>query len=309
MTNTDFEKIVDTSDEWIVSRTGIKERHIASDDISCADMSFEACKNALEMSGLSNNDIDLLIVGTVTPDYRLPSTACVIQEKLGIPNAVAFDIVSACTGFINGLSIADSFIRTGTYKNALVVGTEKLSSITNYNDRNTCVLFGDGAGAAVVTADTTGHGIISSLLRSDGTLQDLICIKVGGTVNPYTPDFKYDGSDKIYMNGSEVFKVAVKHMCHAAEYVVKEAGINPSDISIVIPHQANIRIIQALAKRLKVDMDKVFVNIHKYGNTSAASVPIALDEANRSGLIKEGDYVIMVAFGSGLIWGSSLVRW
>ncbi|MFC1475160.1 beta-ketoacyl-ACP synthase III [Candidatus Zixiibacteriota bacterium] len=309
MTNADFEKIVDTSDEWIVTRTGIKERRIASNGTHSSDMAVEACKQALEMSKIASEDIDLLIVGTVTPDYRLPSTACIVQEKMNLPNATAFDIVAACTGFLNGLSIANSYIQSGVYKNALVVGVEKLSSITNYDDRNTCVLFGDAAGASVLTASDDGSGVLSTFMKSDGKLRKLLWMEVGGSVNPYTKDYTYDGRDKVMMNGSDVFKVAVRQMCRAAEKVVHDAGIESSDISLIVPHQANIRIIEAIAKRMKVSMDKVYVNIEKYGNTSAASVPMALDEANRKGKIKPGDHILMVAFGGGLIWGSALVRW
>lgn len=309
MTNADFEKIVDTSDEWIVSRTGIKERHIANNGISCSDMAVEAAKQALESANCSDKDIDLLIVGTVTPDYRLPSNACLVQEKIGLPNAAAFDVVSACTGFINGLSIAASFIESERAQRALVIGAEHLSSITNYHDRGTCVLFGDAAGGVILEADTSGSGVISSFLRSDGKLRELLWIPVGGSLNPITPDFKFDESDKIFMAGSEVFKVAVREMCNAAEVVIEQAGITPDQIRWVIPHQANIRIIEALAKRLHVSRDRVYVNIERYGNTSAASVPLALDEVNRAGMLKRGDYVLMVAFGGGLIWGSTLVKW
>lgn len=309
MTNADLEKLVDTSDEWIVSRTGIKERRIADDRTASSDMAVEACREALKMADCANEDIDLLLVGTVTPDYRLPSVACVIQEKMGFPNAVAFDVVAACTGFINGLSIANAFLAAGTYKKVLVVGVDKLSSITNYTDRNTCILFGDAAGAAVLTAENNGHGVLSTFMKSDGKMRDWLWTKVGGVENPYTSDFAFDGSDKILMNGSDIFKVAVREMANAARIVLKEADVDPSEVSLVVPHQANIRIIDALVKRLKIDSSKVFLNIHKYGNTSAASVPLALDEANREGLIKSGDYVMMVAFGGGLIWGSALVKW
>lgn len=309
MTNEDFEKIVDTTDEWIVTRTGIKERRIAADNEAVSDMSVQAAKNAIEMAGVKNEDIELLIVGTVTPDYRLPSTACIMQEKMDLPNATAFDVVAACTGFINGLSIASSYIESGMVKTALVIGSEKLSSITNYEDRNTCVLFGDASGAAVLTASDDGSGVLSSYMRSNGKLRELLWIEDGGTVNPYTEESRIQHKDKIYMNGSDVFKVAVKEMCRAAEKVVKDAGISSEDIELIVPHQANIRIIEALAKRLKVGMDRVYVNIQNYGNTSAASVPMALDEANRAGKLKQGDHVVMVAFGGGLIWGSSLVRW
>lgn len=309
MTNADFEKIVDTSDEWIVSRTGIRERRIAGNGTMCSDMAVEACRNALEMAKCSVDKIDLLILGTVTPDYRLPSTACVVQEKMGLPNAACYDIVAACAGFINGLHVATCQIEAGRAKKALVVGVEKLSSFTNYGDRNTCVLFGDAAGAAVVSAEDSEAGVISTFMRSNGSMRELLWAEVGGAVKPYTSDYAYDGRDKIMMNGSDVFKIAVREMARACEQVISDAGIKPSDIALIVPHQANIRIIEALAKRLKVGLDKVFINIEKYGNTSSASVPLALDEANRSGRLKPGDYVLMVAFGGGLIWGSALVRW
>jgi len=309
MTNADFEKIVDTSDEWIVTRTGIHERRIARNGISTSDMAAAACKNALEMAGCANEEVDLLITGTVTPDYRLPSNACVVQEKIGLPNAVAFDVVAACAGFLNGLSIAQCYIESGKHKKVLVVGVEKLSSFTNYKDRNTCVLFGDAAGAVVLEASDNGSGIISTFMKSDGNLRPLLWAEVGGTLNPYELNRDPEGRDKITMAGSDVFKVAVREMSKAAEVVIKEAGLTSSDITLFVPHQANIRIIDAMAKRLKIDKSKVFLNLEKYGNTSAASVPLALDEANRQGRLKPGDYVVMVAFGGGLIWGAALTRW
>lgn len=309
MTNTDLEKLVDTSNEWIVSRTGIHTRRVAPDDVSCADMAVEAAKNALEMAGRSHIEIDLLICGTVTPDYRLPSNACVIQEKMGLPNAVAFDVVSACTGFINGLSVANSLIASGQHERALVIGAEKLSSIVNWSDRNTCVLFGDGAGAVVLEADASDRGVVSTFLKSDGSMRDWLWIKAGGCETPIGPEFEFDGTDKILMNGSDVFKVAVREMVKATQSALERANLTPDDIALFVPHQANIRIIEAMAKRLGIDMDRVFLNIDKYGNTSAASVPLALDEANRAGMLKPGDHVLMVAFGGGLIWGSAIVKW
>jgi len=309
MTNADFEKIVDTSDEWIITRTGIKERHIAEDDVTSADMAMEAAKKAMDMAGCTHEDIDLIISGTVTPDYRLPSNSCVMQEKMGFPNAVAFDVVAACAGFINGLSIANSYISSGQHKRALVIGTEKLSYFTNYQDRNTCVLFGDAAGAVVVEPSENGSGVLSTFMKSDGSMRPYLWSRVGGSRNPYSPDFAYDGSDKIWMSGSDVFKVAVKEMARAVTRVIDDAGLKPDDIALFVPHQANIRIIEAMSKRLGIGMDRVYLNIQKYGNTSSASVPLALDEANREGRIKPGDYVAMVAFGGGLIWGSALVRW
>ena len=301
--------MVDTTDEWIVSRTGIRERRHADKDIDNSDMAVAACRAALEMSGTKPEEVDLIIVGTVTPDYLLPSTACVVQEKMGLISAAAFDIVAACTGFINGLSIGNAFIQTGQYKKALIVGSERLTSITNFNDRGTCVLFGDAAGAVVLEPTTTEHGILSTHLRSDGRLREMLWIPYGGSKNPYQSDYTYDGTNKVTMNGSEVFKVAVREMGKAAEYVVKEAGLDYSDISLFVPHQANIRIIEAMAKRMHLSMDKVMMNIDKYGNTSAGSVPLALDEANRAGRIKSGDNIVMVAFGGGLIWGAAAVKW
>lgn len=309
MTNADFEEIVDTSDEWIVSRTGIRERRIAGPEISCADMAAEASRRAMAMAGCAPEDIDLVINGTVTPDYRLPSNACTVQEQLELPNAVAFDVTAACAGFINGLSVANSLIMTGQYRRALVIGSEKLSTITNYADRATCVLFGDGAGAVVLEPSEDEHGVASTFLRSKGSLREWLWIKSGGCRHPYTMEFAFDGSDKIWMNGSDVFKVAVREMCNATTKVLEEAGITADRVKLLVPHQANIRIIDAVAKRLRISDDKIYKNIEKYGNTSAASVPIALDEANREGRLQPGDYVVMVAFGSGLIWGAALVRW
>ncbi|HEX2897310.1 MAG TPA: beta-ketoacyl-ACP synthase III [candidate division Zixibacteria bacterium] len=308
MTNADFERIVETSDEWITTRTGIKERRIAN-GVATSDMAVAASRAALDMARVANEDIEMVILATVTPDYRLPSAACVVQEKMNFPNAAAFDVVAACAGFINGLSIASSYIENGNIKKALVIGVEKLSAFTNYKDRNTCVLFGDAAGAVVVSAEEGESGVLSSYIKSDGKYRTLLWAEIGGSLNPYTESYEYDGRDKIMMNGSDVFKIAVKEMGNAAVKVIENAGLKASDISLIVPHQANIRIVEALAKRLKLDMDKVFLNIEKYGNTSAASVPLALDQANRTGRLKQGDYIVMVAFGGGLTWGASLVRW
>ena len=308
MTNADLEKIVDTSDEWIASRTGIRERRIANGMVT-SDLAVIAATNALEMSGTAKDEIEMIILGTVTPDYRLPSAACVVQQKMVLNNAAAFDVAAACTGFINALSIASSYIENGNIKKALVIGVEKLSTFTNFKDRNTCVIFGDGAGAVVVSAEEGDRGIINSFIKSDGRYLKLLWSEVGGAANPYSESFDFNGTDKIMMNGSDIFKIAVREMSNATLKVINDAGLTVDDISIVVPHQANIRIIESLAKRIKISMDKVFLNIAKYGNTSAASVPLALDEANREGRIKDGDYVVMVAFGGGLIWGATLVKW
>jgi len=310
MMNAEFERILDTSDEWIVTRTGIRERRIADNGLAASDLAVAACRNALDRAGCSHEDIDLLIAATVTPDYRLPSMACVIQEKMGLPNAVAYDVVAACTGFIIGLQSARALIECGVYKKVLVVGAEKLSSLLNWSDRGTCVLFGDGAGAAVVAASEDGEsGVVSTFLRSDGSMRRLLWVPVGGSTAPHTPEFAFDGSDKIAMNGSDVFKIAVREMASAAQTVMDQAGIGPDDVALVVPHQANIRIIDALMRRLGISQDRVFLNIEKYGNTSAASIPIALDEASRGGRIRPGDHIVMVAFGGGLIWGAAVVKW
>ena len=308
MTNADFEKILDTSDEWIVSRTGIRERRLCVTENN-SDMAVAACKQALAMAGCANEEVDVLINGTVTPDYPLPSNACIVQEKMGLPNAACFDVLGACGGFLCGLGLGRSLIESGMYKKILVVGSEHLTSITNKADRGTYVLFGDGAGAVLLEASTDGHGIVSTFMKSDGNLREMLWIKNGGSKNPLTKDFPYDGSNKVFMDGSEVFKVAVREMGKAALKVVEDAGITPDQVTWLVPHQANLRIIEAIVKRLNMDPAKVYLNIEKYGNTSAASVPLALDECNRAGKIKPGDYVLMVAFGGGLFWSSALVKW
>jgi 3-oxoacyl-[acyl-carrier-protein] synthase-3 len=309
LTNKDLEQKVDTSDEWIISRTGIKERRICADDESLSDLAVAAGLKALEMSGKTPEEIDLVLVGTVTPDYRLPSAACVVQKKMNLINAGAMDIVAACAGFLHCLSIGNSFIRTGQYKNILIIGGEKLSSITDYTDRNTCVLFGDGAGAAVLSVSDDESGVLSTFLKSDGRLSDLLWIPEGGSNIPLN---KLNGDySKAYikMSGKEVFKHAVRQMADASKRVLAEAGLSAEDVSLMVPHQANMRIIDSTARRLGVPMDKVFLNIEKYGNTSAASVPLAFDEAVRLGRINKGDVVLMAAFGGGLTWASAVIRW
>ncbi|SYZ72385.1 3-oxoacyl-(acyl-carrier-protein) synthase III [Candidatus Zixiibacteriota bacterium] len=302
--------MVDTSDEWIRSRSGIVERRIAGKEVNNSDMSVAAAKAAMKMAGVKPEDIDLVMVGTVTPDYRVPSSACIVQKKMGLINAAAMDIVAACAGFINGLSVADAFIRSGTYRTILVIGTEKLSSITNYKDRNTCVLFGDGSGAVVVEATEENRGILSTYLKSDGRYTELLWIPDGGSYHPIQ-DLKCTGKEEIYikMNGSEIFKHAVRMMDEASQKALDLAGLKGEDVTMIVPHQANIRIIESLARRIGVSMDKVFVNIEKYGNTSSASVPIALNEALMAGRIKEGDIILVTAFGGGLTWASAVIKW
>ncbi len=309
MSNADLAMMVDTSDQWIRERTGIGERHIADDSITCSDMAAEAVRNAMSMANCAPADVDLVIDATITADYTLPSNACLIQEKLGLVNAVAFDVAAACTGFVAGLAIARGFIETGAYRKVVVVGSEKLSALTNWHDRTTCVLFGDAAGAVVLEPADNGSGILATFMKSDGSLREWLWVKTGGTKHPHTRDFSWDDSDKISMCGSEVFKVAVREMNRACLKVIEIAGVNPTDIALVVPHQANMRIIEGLAKRLKISPEKVVINIERYGNTSSASVPLALDEANRAGRIHPGDLVLMVAFGGGMIWGSALVKW
>lgn len=313
LTNADLERMVDTSDDWITTRTGIKERRIASKEMSGVDMSVKAVEIALSDAGWAPEDVQLLIVGTVTPDYRLPSNSCVIQERMGLVNAGTMDIAAACAGFIHGLAIASAFIESGQLERIVVVGVEKLSSITNYKDRGTCILFGDGAGATAVERTEEDRGVLASFLKSDGRLGKLLWIPVGGTVAPYQEAMRNgginNGEDCLAMNGSEVFKHAVRQMGDAALNVIKQANMTTEDINLVVPHQANIRIIEAVTKRLGVPDDRVFINIEKYGNTSSASVPLALDEARRSGRIKDGDNVLMIAFGGGLTWAAALVNW
>jgi 3-oxoacyl-[acyl-carrier-protein] synthase-3 len=310
LTNADLEKMVDTTDEWITTRSGIKERRIADKETAASDLSFEATKKAMEESKIKPEELDLIMIGTVTPDYLLPSTACILQDRLGAKNAAVMDIVAACSGFIYGLSVAQAFIYSGKYKTILVIGVEVLSKITNWNDRNTCVLFGDGAGAAIVQrTQENNKGILATYLRGDGSLANLLHIPVGGTRTPLTKENIDKGDQYIKMEGSEVFKSAVRSMGDAATRALKEANISAEQIDLLIPHQANIRIIEATAKRLKLPMEKVFVNIAKYGNTSAASIPIALDEARKSGRIKPGYITLLVAFGAGFTWGSAVIRW
>ncbi len=309
LTNYDLEKMVDTSDEWIITRTGIKERRIAEDGTGPSDLSLEASRIALKEANLEPGQIDLILLGTVTPDYLLPSTACILQDKLKAKNAAVLDIVAACSGFIYGLSIASAFIGMGQYRNVLVIGVETLSKITNWEDRNTCVLFGDGAGAAVVSATTEEKGILGTFLSGDGSLANLLHVAVGGAKVPLTRENFDLKQHYISMQGNEVFKSAVRAMEGAAKQIIQKVGLSSEEIDLLIPHQANIRIIEALARRLKVPMDKVYVNIDRYGNTSAASVPIALDEARKKGVIKEGSKTVLVAFGAGFTWGSAVIKW
>lgn len=309
LTNADLALMVDTSDEWITTRTGIKERRISSDGEYTSTFAIEAARNALAMAKISPEELDLIILGTVTPDFPFPSTACIIQNELGAHKAVAFDVSAACSGFIYGLSIADSFIRSGRSQKALVIGAEVLSRIVDWKDRNTCILFGDGAGAAVIEASVDQDGIRSTHIFSNGACWELLYQPGSGSRNPAADPATDPASFFIRMEGNEVYKHAVRGMEEAAMAALDANGIAASDISLFIPHQANRRIIDAIAKRLDLGADKVFVNLHRYGNTSSASIPIALDEANRNGRIAPGDLILLDAFGGGFTYGSALIRW
>lgn len=309
LTNFDLENMVDTSDEWIIERTGIKERRIAGKDEATSDLAYEASLRALKAAGVKAKDIDLIILATTTPDMVFPSTACLLQDRLNAKKAAAFDVSAACSGFIYALSIADKFIKEGIYKSVLVVGSEILSRIIDWSDRTTCVLFGDGAGAVVLQPTMDKRGIMSVHLHSDGSMKDLLYLPGGGSRNPASKRTIEKGLHYIKMKGNETFKIAVRNLEEVALEAIIANNLKPSDINLFIPHQANLRIIQAIAKRLNIPMDKVLVNIDRYGNTSAASIPIALDEAVNEGRLKEGDLILMEAFGGGLTWASALVRW
>lgn len=309
LTNFDLEKMVDTSDEWITERTGIKERRIASPEQATSDLAYEASVKALKKAGLTPEDIDLIIVATVTPDMLVPASACLLQQKLEAKNAAAFDINGACTGFIYALSVAEKFIRTGASKRALVVGAETLSRFTDWTDRSICVLLADGAGAVVLEGTRKREGIMLIDIFSDGSMWDFIHMPAGGSKMPVDERVLKERLNFIKMRGNETFKVAVKTLEEVVVNTLKKARIESSELSLLVPHQANIRIIQAMAKRLDLSMDKVMVNINKYGNTSAASIPIALDEAVETGKLKKGDYVMLAGFGAGLTWGAALIKW
>lgn len=308
VTNRDLEKMVDTSDEWITVRTGIKERRVLEDGKGNADMAYLAAKRALKDAGMEAKDLDAIIMGTVSADYPFPSSACVLEDMLGARHAFSFDVGAACSGFLNALSVADLYVRTGKVNNALVVGSDVLSRMLNWQDRGTCILFGDGAGAVVLGASENGSGILSTKLRTDGSYVKALYVPAGGSLKPATPETVKKNEHTITMNGKEVFKLAVRSMEEISRQALDEAGVSIDQVALVIPHQANHRIIVALAERLGVTMDRVMVNLDKYGNTSAASIPVALDEAKRQGRIKPGDIVLLNAFGAGFAWGAAVVK-
>ncbi len=310
LTNADLEKLVDTSDEWIVTRTGISERHVASDEQATSDLCYHASRTALEAAGLDAAELDMILVATATPDMFFPSTACVLQDRLGARKAGALDLSAACSGFVYGLGMANGLIRSGAVRTVLLLGAETLTRVVNWQDRNTCVLFGDGAGAVVLRADDGERGVLSVHLYADGSKASLLILPGGGSRHPLSQAVLDAGLHKIQMNsGNEVFKLAVRAMEDAALTALKQNGCEIGDVDFIISHQANLRIISALGQRLGLSSDKIVVNVDKVGNTSAASIPLALDGAVRDGRIQPGHLVLLCAFGGGLTWASSLIRW
>ena len=309
LTNADLERMVETSDEWITSRTGIKQRHIAADNEFTSDMAASAAIRALHGASLSAEQLDLIIVATITPDMMFPATACLVQQKIGASRAAAFDVEAACSGFIYGLEIGQQFIMSRTYDTVLVIGAEKLSTIVDWKDRNTCVLFGDGAGAAILQHRPDAHGLLTACMGAEGDKAELLCMPGGGSRCPATLASVSSGLHFLRMDGKETFKNAVTAMHTAGREALRRCEIDISQIKCVIPHQANRRIIDAVSERLGVKPDQLFVNLEKYGNTSAASVAIALDEAVRAGCIQRGDLVLMLAFGAGLTWAAAVIEW
>jgi len=309
LTNFDLEKMVDTTDEWIKTRTGIENRRILQDGVGTSFMASKAGEKALEAAGMTAEEIDMIVVATVTADMSFPSTACRVQEQIGAKNAFAFDVNAACTGFIYAISVANSMIQNGTAKNALVIGADALSKITDYTDRSTAVLFADGAGAVVLSEVEEGTGVLSTALGSDGTGGKFLYLPGGGSLNPASEETVEKGMHYIHMDGSEVFKFAARKMAEVSLEALENANLNLEDIDYLVPHQANTRIINNAAKRLKISQDKIYINIHDYGNMSSASIPVALDEALEKKLIKKDDVVLLVGFGAGLTWGASLIKW
>lgn len=310
ITNRDLEKIVDTSDAWITERTGIKERRQAAPGEATSDLAVAAARQALDMAGTRPEELELIIVGTITPDMPMPSCAALVQAKLGAVNAFAFDVAAACAGGLYAMAVAEQFLRTGKVRRALVLGADVFTRVLNWQDRNTCVLFGDGAGAMVLApSEEEGRGILSTHLKTDGTLAEILAIPGGGSKEPLTEETLRAQRNKVVMNGREVFKCAVRALSESTHEALRANGLVPSQVDHVIAHQANIRILEAVMQRLEVPMEKCWINLDKYGNTSAASVPISLDEAHRAGRLKRGDVVLLMAIGAGMTWGSAVVRW
>ncbi len=309
LTNADLERMVNTSDTWITERTGIRERRLAADGMGAAEMGARASRCAMKRAGVEPGEVDLIVVSTATPDRWLPSTACDMQALIGAGNAFAFDVCAACTGWLYALSVAEGFIAAGRAEIALVVATEKMSAIVDWTDRQTCVLFGDGAGAAVVRKATGARGVLSSYHRSDGTLGDLLYRPAGGAAIPISPEVLERGDHLVRMAGREVFKNAVRSMSEAADFALQQAGLRGEDVDILIPHQANVRIIEATAKYVGISMDRVFVNVDRFGNMSSATVPVAMDEAIEQERLRPGMNMLTVAFGAGFTWGAMVIRW
>lgn len=309
LTNADLEKMVETSDEWITTRTGIKERRLAAKDEFTSDLATAAALRAMKKAAITAEQIDLIIVATITPDMPFPSTACLVQRKIGARRAAAFDLEAACSGFIYGLEIAQQFIMSRTYDTVLVIGAEKLSTIVDWEDRNTCVLFGDGAGAAVLQNRPNAHGLLTAVMGADGEKADLLFMPGGGSRCPASADSVTSRQHYLRMEGKETFKNAVQAMMTAANEALRRCEIDITRIKCIIPHQANRRIIDAVGERLGAKPEQIFVNVHKYGNTSAASVAIALDEAVESGRVQRGDLILLVVFGAGLTWGAAVIEW
>lgn len=309
LTNLDLSKMVETNDDWIVARTGIRERHIANDHETTASLATDAAIKALEMANLDPSDLDLVVVSTSSPEHIFPATACIVQDRIGAQKAGAFDLSAACTGFIYALNMAAQAIRTGSVKNALVIGSETLSRLVNWKDRNTCILFGDGAGAFVLQASTNPGGVLSAVMRSDGSGGDLLSLPAGGSRLPTSAATIADGQHYIHMNGREVFRFATRVMSQATQEAVQKAHLQMDDIKLIIPHQANQRIIEAAARQLNLPMERVVVNVGSFGNTSTASIPIATCEAIETGRLQTGDRVVFVGFGAGLTWGAAVLEW
>lgn len=309
LTNHDIEKFLDTSDEWIVTRTGIRERRVAADHENTSDLATAAARRALEMANVSAEEIDMIIVGTITGDFPWPATACLVQQKLGVKGSFAFDVSAACSGFVYALATASKYIETGAVKRALVIGAEILTRVVDWQDRNTCLLFGDGAGAVVLEGQESDHGIISSHMHADGSYWELLYQGGFGTRIQASEQGLKDRVNFLKMQGNEVFKVAVRCLSDVALEALEANQLTPSDIKLFVPHQANRRIIEATGKRVGLRDDQVFINVDRYGNTSGATIPIALDEANRAGLLNAGDIVVLDAFGGGFTWGATVVRW
>ncbi|HEY3763013.1 MAG TPA: beta-ketoacyl-ACP synthase III [Verrucomicrobiae bacterium] len=309
LTNHELEKLVDTSDEWITTRTGIKERHIAAKDEFTSDMAAKAAQRAMKMAGVTADEINLVIVATITPDMPFPATACLVQHKIGAKNAAAFDLEAACSGFIYGLEVGQQFIMSRTYDTVLVIGAEKLSSIIDWTDRNTCVLFGDGAGAVILQNRAKSHGLLTAVMGADGGKGDLLFMPAGGSKCPASTSTVDSRMHFLRMEGKETFKNAIQAMQSAANEVLSRCEIDITKINCIIPHQANLRIIDALGERLGAKPEQIFINLDKYGNTSAASVAIALDEAVASGRVKRGDLILLMVFGAGLTWGAAVIEW